>query len=1204
MWAGSHKPLATQMMIFAPQESRIRACLETVIVAHALCKCFDEPIVNAIDQAQKCATTTEIRVDFAQDGCISIANNGDGIPITKQPGEDIWIPQFLFSMPFTGSNLDANSSSTVGGTNGLGVKITNILARDFTIETHDLVRDRSYWQTWTNGMRECGEARIEERKNGANGTRVTFTPDYAHFGMEIPADSRHPFEKIAFARTIWVAFYVACALPHVSVFWNGSRISWTADDFARAIFGGAEDLTMFAHRACSKTGALTVFCSPATTTKFQISLLNGIVVPDGNHLRGITNQIRATTRTQLARRLSCKSAQIDTRSISSVKLAIIVIGRTPGVNWSSQSKDVADFSAPDLKQYLTPRPAFFESVADSVATTVEAKLNRAKPARHITTIIAPLDKYVPAKYAGTAKSAQCRLFLAEGASAMNHMGQGITRTIKFKRYGILSLGGVIMNVRRESEVTRANPRATRQTVTRSRKLIENQFFTSFLQITGLNLECTYQDERDVARLRYGGIIACVDQDLDGTGNIFSLVLSIFQYYWPHLVRIGYVQRLATPIVRAYPRAKNARIVEEFYSEREFREWSRGIGDAQLARSYKIRYNKGIGSNTMQEIVQIFNNFAARIITYRLDIHAPRIFDIYLGCDADKRKVQLSRTRPAIHASTEEARATRHVLPSSYHLQIEAHAYQLDNLERKLNHVIDGANQVSRKIINGLLAIFAGSKQHEECKVADLAGTISATQQYHHGEASMQDSITRRGFIAPGGIQLPFIIPLGGFGTRMMGGQDASKPRYLHATLNTHLMSRIFSDDDYALLSAQIVESKPCEPQHFAPTIPLVLLETVSVPAHGWNISIWAREFVDVLANLRILIRTNGAGQLFKMRPCVFPRGQFAAQCDIIPALRCSDGTRVICDAREMNTMWHGVIFENEDDEVWSVGTYYWESADTIHIIELPLCTWTTPYTRELAKVKVIRGFTASPNEGVDIHVTLDADWMREMNIRATPIGTGPAPDLYDPIVIALHLRDRMCDSLNLMDNAYVHSFVSYEDILEYWFPIKRDFYARRVARLRDHCCAWITYYENIVRYLTSPGDKIAQHMSDEDADAHLESREYSRMNAGALHSARLKYEEFIRPIIFGESANFDYILNLRERDHTVNGRAIFAKHLDKYRAQLAELEEDARIIPGQFPFIGAKIWLRELEELERAVIRGRETQWQYDNYNRYDYRAT
>jgi DNA topoisomerase II len=64
----------------------------------------------------------------------------------------------------------------------------------------------------------------------------------------------------------------------------------------------------------------------------------------------------------------------------------------------------------------------------------------------------------------------------------------------------------------------------------------------------------------------------------------------------------------------------------------------------------------------------------------------------------------------------------------------------------------------------------------------LAGYVSETAAYHHGEASLTSTIIGMAQIFVGSNNINLLAPNGQFGTRLMGGKDAASPRYIH----THL----------------------------------------------------------------------------------------------------------------------------------------------------------------------------------------------------------------------------------------------------------------------------------------------------------------------------------------------------------------------------------------------------------------------------------
>jgi hypothetical protein len=399
-----------------------------------------------------------------------------------------------------------------------------------------------------------------------------------------------------------------------------------------------------------------------------------------------------------------------------------------------------------------------------------------------------------------------------------------------------------------------------------------------------------------------------------------------------------------------------------------------------------------------------------------------------------------------------------------------------------------------------------------------------------------------------------------------------------------------------------------------------------LPAHGWNIKIWAREVTDIIENLRIMIASNGEALPRKMRPCCYPLAPIAA----LPPTPCwsddadsSDGplSRVICDctgrtAGDARYMWHGYIVERaygREPEVWSLGTYKWVSHNTIKITELPLCVWSKPFVSDLEKItcregSFIKNYVFAPSDEVEISVTFNtaSESFAALGIEIGALGSESPADLNDPIIAALHLRNRMNSNLNfMMPDDSVRTFDSYEEVISYWFPIRRAYYARRIARLEEIHLAWIEYYESVIRYIEvarkQENRQIAiAKMSTKDSEKALRAAGFVPLNLAFLRSPEIKFEVAILAGTHNSGASFDYILDLRERDVTIDGCAIFERRLAEQRSELAALREAARVSVG-CPFVGARIWMRELDLLVERINRGRATEWQFDEYGKYSF---
>lgn len=72
-----------------------------------LLKIFDEILVNAVDNKQRCPEMSVIKVTVDKESnTISIYNDGDGIPVAMHPEYNTYIPSLIFGQLLSGTNFD------------------------------------------------------------------------------------------------------------------------------------------------------------------------------------------------------------------------------------------------------------------------------------------------------------------------------------------------------------------------------------------------------------------------------------------------------------------------------------------------------------------------------------------------------------------------------------------------------------------------------------------------------------------------------------------------------------------------------------------------------------------------------------------------------------------------------------------------------------------------------------------------------------------------------------------------------------------------------------------------------------------------------------------------------------------------------------------------------------------------------------------
>lgn len=120
---------------------------KSITYVPGLYKIFDEILVNAADNKQRDPKMDSVKVTIdVESNCISVYNNGDGVPVEIHQEEGVYVPELIFGHLLTSSNYDDNEKKTTGGRNGYGAKLTNIFSTEFVVETADGKRLKKYKQ--------------------------------------------------------------------------------------------------------------------------------------------------------------------------------------------------------------------------------------------------------------------------------------------------------------------------------------------------------------------------------------------------------------------------------------------------------------------------------------------------------------------------------------------------------------------------------------------------------------------------------------------------------------------------------------------------------------------------------------------------------------------------------------------------------------------------------------------------------------------------------------------------------------------------------------------------------------------------------------------------------------------------------------------------------------------------------------------------
>jgi DNA topoisomerase-2 len=765
--------------VFLRDEDTFKAT--TIPINPGFYKLIDELLVNAHDHAirlrQKNSENPVKSIDIDCGATLfSIKNDGEPIDVAEHPEHKTWIPQMIFGELLTSTNYDKNEKKLVGGKNGYGVKLVNIFANEMVVTVVDQPRGLKYKQTFKKNMTEVEKPIVIPNK-GKSSVQVIWTPDFKRFGMQSIDDGMMRLIE----RRVWD---LAMTLgKEVKVSWNGTAVKCkNLTEYARAF--GCDPVL---YETPNDRWHIAVADSPVDKF-FSMSFVNGIwTSKGGTHVDSVTNQVVG----HIVDYLETKKKVKVKPSLVKDHLAIFITSMIENPSFTSQTKETlttkssAFGSSPKLSEEFLKKVVSKLAIVPKLLEAQSAKdaKDNSKTDGKKQSRITGIPKLDDAISAGTKDSAKCTLILTEGDSAKAMALSGLSQEQR-KFFGVYPLKGKVLNVKDTSDA----------------KVEQTKEIAELKKILGLTSGKKYTDVKD---LRYGSIMIMTDQDLDGS-HIRGLLINLFHELWHELIAIpGFITYMATPIVKAH-KGKETRI---FYSQYEYEQWREGEG----SKGWKVKYYKGLGTSTRDEAKDYFSKVNA--VRFDYDDNSDKSIDLAFNKQrADDRKEWLKgydRTS---------------LIPSGNHLPYDDFIHKdlihfsYYNLERSIPNVMDGLKTSQRKIL------YAAFKRNltQEIRVAQFAGYVSEHTGYHHGEASLNETIIGMAQDFMGSNNIPWLVPQGQFGTRIQGGKDAASPRYIHTYLQPHIR-KIICEEDFPILKYRDDDGLPVEPEWYAPVLPMLLI---------------------------------------------------------------------------------------------------------------------------------------------------------------------------------------------------------------------------------------------------------------------------------------------------------------------------------------------------------------------------------------------
>lgn len=619
-----------------------------------------------------------------------------------------------------------------------------------------------------------------------------------------------------------------------------------------------------------------------------------------------------------------------------------------------------------------------------------------------------IPKLDDAFHAGTSKSHECTLILTEGDSAKAMALSGLSQEQR-KFYGVFPLKGKVLNVKDTSV----------------RKVEQTEEIANLKKIIGLESGKEY---KDVKSLRYGRILIMTDQDYDGA-HIRGLLINLFHELWHTLLKVpGFLAYMATPIVKA-TKGKN---VISFYTQYEYEEWKK----TDASRGYKVKYYKGLGTSTRDEAKEYFQKL--NIMPYTFTENSDKSIELAFNkSKADERKDWLKTYDKSSIIAPKDS------LPYEEFVDKDLIHFSNYNLERSIPNIMDGLKTSQRKIL------YSAFKRNlkSEIRVAQFAGYVSEHSGYHHGEASLNDTIVGMAQDFVGSNNIPWFVSQGQFGTRLQGGKDSASPRYIHTYLHQYV-SKLVPEDDFPCLTFRDDDGILVEPEWYAPILPMILINGSRGIGTGYSTFIPPYNPKD-LKNTLIEWLETGVG----------------LDNQLIPYVNGFKGTI------KMDGDQKGCVIEG----VWK------QDKDTITITELPVGTWTADVREKLddmVKDGIIKDYT---------DMSTDTDVC--IKVKTTDV------KVLDKI-----LKDKwkMTNMHAFNSKCVIHKYTSPNEILKEYVNVRLALYDNRRDDLLKKLYAKEIYHENVVRFIRQQCQDVPvpdiRRKSSEECDAMLETEKFVKIN--------------------------------------------------------------------------------------------------------------
>jgi len=581
-----------------------------------------EVVDNAIDEALA-GYCDAIDVTVHDDGSVSVADNGRGIPVDTHEEYDRPAVEVIMTVLHAGGKFDNKSYQVSGGLHGVGVSVVNALSEQLAVEIR---RDGAVWRhRFERGEPDPdGFERVRDLDPDEDtGTSVRFWPDtdifehtdfsfetlstrlrelaFLNSGVEIGLADERDGESVSFRYEGGIREFVEylnetkTALHDEVIYFEDEDRDIAVEVAMQATDELQGSIHAFANNINTREGGthLTGFKTALTRVVNDYATDNGLLGDLDGTLKG------EDVREGLTAVISIKHPDPQFEGQTKTKLG------------NSEVRGIVESAVHQhLGTVFEENPHVAQAIVGKAVEAAKAR-QAAKKAEELTRRKSALESTaLPGKLADCQSKdpTKSELFVVEGDSAGGSAKQGRDREFQ----AILPLKGKILNVEKH----------------RLDRILENDEIRALITAIGTGIG----EEFDIEDARYHRIILMTDADVDGA-HIRTLLLTLLYRHMKPLLERGYVYAAQPPLYRVRYRGETYDAMSEAERDRIVEERCNGNPD-------QVQRFKGLGEMNPGQLWETTMNPENRIlkrITVEDAAAADKMFSVLMGDAVGPRK---------------------------------------------------------------------------------------------------------------------------------------------------------------------------------------------------------------------------------------------------------------------------------------------------------------------------------------------------------------------------------------------------------------------------------------------------------------------------------------------------------------------------------------------------------------------------------------